>query len=462
VSHNTAVSPGWSEDPDTYLAGSADSTGDYVIGMGFYIGTLLDGESIKFMYSYAVAASPNDFSFGRSYGLIGSTTNQHAVGGYLDDNSTGAPVPLQAILDVMGQLTDEDVQIVLNQLSGGIYGSLPAASLQHSSFYLSQMATRLRSQMVPYNYSGGATFAQTPADVTLASWENDELVIRGQNRLYSRAGSWISGYGLGGTAQGDGNADGFRYGVGGTQLGIQTQLNDVCSIGGWANLAWSNIQGDQLNEIANVENYHFGTYLTAFDGDDYYMFIGGLGYDHGKVRRQLDVGGVTGLAQGQYDGWQANAYLERGLSLHHYGWNLQPYAALQYLYLRQGSLEETGAGIMNLAVDGLDVHSLRSVIGGRFSHPIVTQGGRRLSPELRAAWLHEFLDTNQLVSAGFADLGGAGFAVRGLDLGRDWAMLGGGLNYEFQPGARLFGGYDVQFNDNQAFHVGSGGVELLW
>jgi outer membrane autotransporter protein len=162
------------------------------------------------------------------------------------------------------------------------------------------------------------------------------------------------------------------------------------------------------------------------------------------------------------DGWQANAYLERGLILCRQGWDVRPYGALQYVYLRQNNLVESGPGSLNLAVGGLDVHSLRSILGGRISREVSTSGGRRLTPEIRAAWLHEFLDTNQVVSAGLADVGGAGFAVRGVDLGRDWASVGGALHLQANASTRWFASYDVQFNEHQTFHIGAGGVEVVW
>jgi hypothetical protein len=52
--------------------------------------------------------------------------------------------------------------------------------------------------------------------------------------------------------------------------------------------------------------------------------------------------------------------------------------------------------------------------------------------------------------------------VRGVDLGRDWALAGGGLNLRTSRHARWFAGYDVQANDHQVLHVGSGGLELQW
>jgi len=83
-------------------------------------------------------------------------------------------------------------------------------------------------------------------------------------------------------------------------------------------------------------------------------------------------------------------------------------------------------------------------------------------PEVRALWLHEFLDTDSVVNSFLAPIGGGSFAIQGLNLGRDWAIVGGGLRYELASGWQLYGNYDAQVNTQQVFHVGSGGLQYAW
>lgn len=83
-------------------------------------------------------------------------------------------------------------------------------------------------------------------------------------------------------------------------------------------------------------------------------------------------------------------------------------------------------------------------------------------PELRAAWMHEFLQPSSTLNAVFAPIGGASFAARGLNFGRDWALLGGGTQYVLNQNVSLFINYDLQFNARQAWSAGSGGVQFVW
>jgi hypothetical protein len=58
VTHNTGVSGGyWSNDPAFYLSGQNDGNGDYAIGLGFDIGSLMAGKTISLDYSYVMGGS---------------------------------------------------------------------------------------------------------------------------------------------------------------------------------------------------------------------------------------------------------------------------------------------------------------------------------------------------------------------------------------------------------------------
>jgi len=58
--HNTGVSDPWSRDPDDYLSGNNDGSGDYTIGIAFLLGNLDAGESATFDYAYILGKNPDD------------------------------------------------------------------------------------------------------------------------------------------------------------------------------------------------------------------------------------------------------------------------------------------------------------------------------------------------------------------------------------------------------------------
>ncbi|MDP3330421.1 MAG: PEP-CTERM sorting domain-containing protein [Methylococcaceae bacterium] len=57
IAHKAGVSAPWSTNPGTYLAGVNDGNGDYAIGVGFNIGDILAGQTIKLTYGYSLGAT---------------------------------------------------------------------------------------------------------------------------------------------------------------------------------------------------------------------------------------------------------------------------------------------------------------------------------------------------------------------------------------------------------------------
>jgi outer membrane autotransporter protein len=98
----------------------------------------------------------------------------------------------------------------------------------------------------------------------------------------------------------------------------------------------------------------------------------------------------------------------------------------------------------------------------RASRDFVTAQGLVFVPQLRAGWLHEFLETDTLVTNRFGSVAGSSFAAQGLDLGRDWALLGGGMGWRVTERITLTGDYDAQINERQVFHIGSANVQYVW
>jgi outer membrane autotransporter protein len=167
-------------------------------------------------------------------------------------------------------------------------------------------------------------------------------------------------------------------------------------------------------------------------------------------------------AEGETDGWKGYLYSEQGLTYGNRRLAIQPFGGLQYIYVRQNGFTETGAAAANLAMPGVDTHSLRGVLGSRVFGQSAHRYGRSIRPEVRALWLHEFLETESSFSTFFSGTGGTPFAINGLGMGRDWAVLGGGLNCDLTCQWSTYANYDLMLNDQTTFHIGSGGVQYTW
>lgn len=440
--------------------------GSYTVGTQYIVlqagqlnGTFVSVTDNVLFYDFQVAYLPSDEVqltivpvSGSHFAATGLTRNQVAVGAYLDHNF--GPSPLDALyLQLLNhpQLLPQ----ALDQLSGELYGTTAALQVQQQTLLMQTLMNRLRG-------SANSGFASAPQFAsTRRPSAHDAFEVRAQGGAASMWTGWALGYGLGGHAQSDANAAAANFGVGGTLVGVERPLDENSIAGVFAGYAGANVVGRGLNHGANIQNYQTGAYLRSDDGFDYYAAAVVGSIDDYDSQRTVAIGPVQETLTANYNGLQVSPYFERGRTFETSAATLQPFVAAQYIYVGQDAFTESG-GVTALSVEDVDAHSLRSFLGARAQRVVVLPGGKSFSPEVRAAWLHEFLETSTVLSARIGALGGTSFAAYGADLGRDWALVGTGVQLPLAPSAQLFLAYDAQVNAHQAFHVGSGGVELAW
>ncbi|HEX4141928.1 MAG TPA: autotransporter domain-containing protein [Pirellulales bacterium] len=430
---------------------------------------------------YFIFVPTGGFTVYTDFAALATTPNQLAVADYIDANSANPNSGMQNLINTLNSLSPAGVRNALDQMSGALYGSVAQTDLQSSTLELSFIARRLGSGLSNVNGAPGglavnsygeriSPTAAASAGSLASSDLGSGLTVRGQNslntfwparRTSSRWNTWGFGYGLGGTGAGTSNAAGFNYSLGGTVVGLES-LSENQAIGMYTGYVGSHLGSYLSGQSVGVNGGQIGTYLRRDDGINYFILLGGMGADGYNSRRLMQFGGINSTATANYGGWQSQAYLERGVTLQGSKMSIQPYAALQYLYVRQNSFTETGAGVMDLKVAGIDANSLRSLIGVRLAGNSWYVNERPITPVARALWLHEFLSTSTGLNAQFAPIGGNNFAVTGTSLGRDWAILGAGLNWNLGHGWQTYANYDAQVNVQQTFHVGSGGFQYSW
>ena len=114
--------------------------------------------------------------------------------------------------------------------------------------------------------------------------------------------------------------------------------------------------------------------------------------------------------------------------MRHANWLIGPYAALRYVYLSEDGFAETGAGSVNLRVDGHSTEALSSELGLRVAH-VIEAGNGRWVPEVRAAWNYDFGIGDNTISGAFAGVPGASFSLPETDSGGSGATIGAGVTY---------------------------------
>ncbi len=76
--------------------------------------------------------------------------------------------------------------------------------------------------------------------------------------------------------------------------------------------------------------------------------------------------------------------------------------------------------------------------------------------------MHEFLDDTPTAEARFVDAGSVPFTVQGVELGRDFLVLGAGFSAELTPNIGAFVNYDAQVSLHEQAHGGNSGIQFIW
>lgn len=389
-------------------------------------------------FNAALVYGPNSIGFQlnavgtANFAELGSNPYRLAVGTYLDVIDPTATGDLAAVFSTLQLNNTAQIQAAIDQIGGQIYPTMATAQVQQ----VSQNLALLRNQLAL----------------------NDPCTYGDQGT------GWIRGYGMGGEASASRNgAYGYEYGVGGTEFAFQNCIAEGISVGGFGNFSWSSVHLDGLNEVGTSDMYQFGLSLQRVGEFTYQLALAGGGFQEYEANRTISAAGLNRTASSSFGGNQGFFYLESGSLMNFRGHYLQPYAALQYVSLRQNGFTETGADSLNLIGDSLTADSFRGHLGMQFETPYVTSRGT-FTPKARLAWMHEFADTQQAFAASFsgAAVGTGSYIFHGVDLGRDWVVAGVGLNYNLTTQCSFFAGYDAQFNSNQSLHTGSGGLEIHW
>ncbi|MEA1951470.1 MAG: autotransporter domain-containing protein [Planctomycetota bacterium] len=389
------------------------------------------------------------------FSRVARTQNQHQIAAYLERTYSSATGDYRTVMnDLMFLPTDDEVRHAMDQMDGELFPTLSIVNLQAVSNLNRMVADQLRP--------GAALVSDGFADSQIAL---GDMVVRGQNgRCCDWWTGWTAGYGLGGRGYGDGNAHGYNFGTGGMVVGIDRRLDRQTRFGLLYGNGFASTRLEGLSDSSSIDSHVFGLYLKRRNACWYSTTIADMGFDKYKSRRRIAIGAIDRSAESEHDGWQSTVYQEIGRTMGFgRGLYLQPYGALQYIHIRQEGFDETGADSLDLHVAGEDLNSIRTLLGGRLIANRLLPWLGRGELAFRTHWAHELLDqTTGIVSTSLSGGGTPGFEVRGVDLGRDWVILGPDVMWQYKSHIQLRAAYDLTFNANQAYHTGGGSVTFTW
>jgi outer membrane autotransporter protein len=394
---------------------------------------------------------------GRNFVDAANTFNQRGVASYLDRQKRTATGDFATVIDQLNLQTESQSRSAFDAISGELFGSLATLTLENSERFMESVAQRLRSQSL----TRGFNFCSTRSDSFEESVQ-ETCCHTSKPPALSGWTPWFEGFGVGATLSGDGNASGLDYSVGGLTVGLERSLDDdlfLGLVGGYGNTYTAL---DSRSDRGTIDSGTFGAYLQRDVETHYQTALATFGYSAYDTTRHISFSSIDRSAIASFNGNNFSFYAETGRNFRGRFVHLQPYAALEYIQVQQDRLVESGADSLDLSVNGINSDAFRGLVGSRVMSYLRTRTGRLVSLEGRAAWRHEFLSESRILDASLVGQSATPFAVAGLNVDRDAAILGCGLTTNLTRVLKFSTSYDLLFSENYAVHAASGSLQCCW
>jgi outer membrane autotransporter protein len=265
----------------------------------------------------------------------------------------------------------------------------------------------------------------------------------------------------------DPNARGYDITTGDFTIGADYRIGDHFAIG---------IDGGYAASTADlVDDGHIefdggkiGGYATVFGfkflGANIHLDGAASGGWNNYDTRRTGLDNVTLMqyddtARGSTDGSEFNALLAYGGDYHFGCLLIGTWSSLQYTNIHIDGFTEHGS-LAPLLIEDQSEDSFRATTGLRLAYDAHI-GRMIIRPEVRAAYQHEYGDDAYPIDARFASGAGDVFTVHGPKIGRDAALVGAGINVQWNSRFSTYVYYDgVLGRDNYDNNAVSGGLRV--
>ncbi len=281
----------------------------------------------------------------------------------------------------------------------------------------------------------------------------------------SKFAVWAYGTGAWGHVAADGNAPGYRHTTGGVLAGFDWQTENWL-VGAHAGYAHSTIKVRDDGSNVSISHAIVGVHgaLRWNAGQFGRMYLDGIfnvGFLDHDVTQSLTTLGFPGTqATGGPGGYSIGGKLELGTQLHAWGFDFNPYVALQVAHISTDSYTLTSSAA-NLLVGDVDTTSVRLTLAAQVGKRFSFADGSSLKVNVRGGWIAELADSNQ--STTISALGGAvSFNAVSNDVGRNFALVGGSMQYQMLRNFGILFDYRAEMNNRSTTHALLGGVRFTW
>ncbi len=393
-------------------------------------------EGVQDSFTSLASLSPNQRSIAKA---LNKAMAKGQLKGLINDLNE---VTVENLPDVLSLLSPEQLAVIFNIGFSG-------AQIQNNNIERRLEDARRGSRgfsangLTLTNSRGTVSFDGAPIamggkdGLSIAGFDGKSLVGKQTvipSVIESRWSFFATGNGEWADIESTSRARGSEFTTGGLTIGGDYRINDnllVGIAGSYANTSADLYKGGEVS----VNSGKASVYGTLFNESYYVNASVGGGYNAYDITRS----GLGGRSNSDTTGGQFDALLGGGYDFRVGGLTVGPVASLQYTYLGLDSFQETGSGDARLRFPSQHQESLKSAIGAKASYAF-NIGKVVVTPEVRAQWQHEYLDSTAAIESSFVGADST-FTVNGPRIGRDSLVLDAGATVQFNPSISAFAYY---------------------
>jgi outer membrane autotransporter protein len=353
-------------------------------------------------------------------------------------------------------------QQFLNQLSPGLYTTLPTILFNSANIQNTQIQQRL------WAVRAGVSQDQVEAPVAdggKSATMSGKKVVAPVADPEKKWVSFVDGNGMWSQAQSVNNLPGYNSYAGGVQIGASREICSGLSLGPYVGYQGTKVNFTGSNgggSSATDNSVRFGLFGEYKKGGWYNDGIVGGAYNSVDVNHGISLTGngntFNSMAKGNVAGGEFDSMYGTGYEFKAGKLTFGPATSLQYTYLHLGGTTETGAGPANQNIGSQNASSLLYTLGGQASYNIDLTQSIKLQPFASFAWQHEFLQNGYNLNASIL---GQSYNYQTTNAGRDQYSAGIGGNLVLNKSFSAYAICNLINGDQKIFSQAiSGGINF--
>jgi len=257
---------------------------------------------------------------------------------------------------------------------------------------------------------------------------------------------------------------GYTDWIGGGTIGVDAVGNNEFRLGTAASYTYSRLNWNQSAGHANINSYYAGLYTNWSNGAGYVNATLLGAYSHYQSDRHLHFATINRHARASHNSWEGLVGLEAGLNFCRGEYReIIPFIGVDYIYLSQQKLIESGASSLNLRVAKNKGEVIQSEFGVIWTRRYLSKNScvpGTIVPRIKLSYINDASLTNRHLQASFVG-SGCTFTVQGLRFLHNQGAASLGLTYlncNETLGVTLR--YDGQFSKNYYIQALNTAVEI--